>query len=241
MESKKSKTANLESKRPTLLLIGLIFALGVTLESFEWLKSDIRIQPISALGDEDLYEPINEVMVVKPEPKRSSSASRQRVAKKGPVVVTPEPTPPVTPKPNPKPDPNPNPNPKIGFDIDNELPDDGNDDDFVLVDATLPFAAVEQKPEFIGGPQAMMKFISKNVNYPSICRDNGVQGRVFVSFIIDEEGNVTNVELEKGKNKHLDKEAIRVIKKMPKWKPGKQRGKAVKVKYTIPVNYKLRN
>ena len=242
MELKKSKQASLETNRPTFLLLGLIFAFGITLESFEWLKSDIKIKPISAYEGEELYEPINEVMIVKPQPKSSSSSKQQR-ASKGPVIVTPEPIAPVTPSPQPDPKPNPNPSVNPGFNIDNPLPgDDGPDDGlFSDIDEQFPYAKVEQKPEFIGGQVAMMKFLAQNVKYPEVCRVNGIQGRVYVSFIIDEKGNVTDVELKKGKNKHLDKEAIRVIKSMPQWTSGKQRGKAVKVKYVIPVSYKLRN
>lgn len=239
MELKKSKQASLETNRPTFLLLGLIFAFGITLESFEWLKSDIKIKPISAYEGEELYEPINEVMIVKPQPK--SSSSKQQRASKGPVIVTPEPIAPVTPSPQPDPKPNPNPSVNPGFNIDNPLPGDDQGEILPPIDPTLDYIFVEQKPEFIGGQVAMMKFLAQNVKYPEVCRVNGIQGRVYVSFIIDEKGNVTDVELKKGKNKHLDKEAIRVIKSMPQWTPGKQRGKAVKVKYVIPVSYKLRN
>jgi protein TonB len=239
MEIKKSKIVDLENRRPTLLLLGLIISFGVTLESFEWLKSDIVLRPISSLESEDLYEPIHEVMIVKPMPKKQIFNQPKR-ATKGPVVVKNEPT--IKPK-----DPvialkkKLEPNPNSSFNLDATAPETGEPTREPVINIeTLPYVTVEQKPEFEGGPQEMMRFISKNIVYPSIPRDNGKQGKVYVSFIIDKEGNVTNVEIVRGVEKHLDKEAIRVIKKMPKWKPGKQRGIPVKVKYTIPVNYTLK-
>ena len=239
MEIKKSKIADLENRRPTLLLLGLIISFGVTLESFEWLKSDVILRPISSLEYEDMYEPINEVMIVKPMPKQQRFTPQKR-ATKGPVIVKEEPIiklkdPIVAPKTKPTT------NPMNPFDLNAKAPETGEDSGEPVINLeTFPYVNVEQKPEFEGGPQAMMQFIYKNVVYPSAARDQGKQGKVYVSFIIDEEGNVTNVEIVKGAEKHLDKEALRVITKMPKWKPGKQRGVPVKVKYTIPVNYTLK-
>ncbi len=239
MEIKKSKIADLENRRPTLLLLGLIISFGVTLESFEWLKSDVVLRPISSLEYEDMYEPINEVMIVKPMPKQQHFTQQKR-ATKGPVIVKKDPIiklkdPIIAPKTKPTT------NPMNPFNLNAKAPETGEELTTTppQVD-TLDFALVEEKPEFKGGGRAMMQFISKNVVYPSAARDQGKQGKVYVSFIIDEEGNVTNVEIVKGAEKHLDKEALRVITKMPKWKPGKQRGVPVKVKYTIPVNYTLK-
>ena len=239
MEIKKSKTADLESQRPTLLLLGLIFSFGITLQSFEWLKSDVIVKPISSFEDETLYEPINEVMIAKPQPKFIAS-SQPKTANKGPVIV--KETPKIEPSKIIKTEPKPTPTVKPigGFDLNSKSPTTNEELETVFIDPELPFARVEVKPEFIGGAQEMIKFISKNVVYPSISRNTGKQGKVYVTFIIDKQGNVTNAEVIKGVDKHLDKEALRVINKMPKWKPGKQRGKAVRVKYTIPVNYKLR-
>ena len=102
------------------------------------------------------------------------------------------------------------------------------------------FVVVESMPEFPGGQQALFKYLSENVKYPVIAQENGIQGRVICQFVVNRDGSIVDVEVVRsGGDASLDKEAVRVIKSMPKWKPGKQRGKAVRVKYTVPVNFKL--
>jgi len=101
------------------------------------------------------------------------------------------------------------------------------------------FVVVENMPEFPGGTKALMEFISNNVKYPVIAQKNGITGRVFVGFVIDKDGSITNVKVLKPVDPALEKEAIRVIKAMPKWKPGTQKGKKAKVSYTIPINFSL--
>lgn len=104
----------------------------------------------------------------------------------------------------------------------------------------IVFMVVEVMPEFPGGQNALFKFLSENVKYPVIAQENGIQGRVIVQFVVDKDGSIVDVEVAKsGGDASLDKEAVRVIKAMPKWKPGKQRGKPVRVKYTVPVNFRL--
>jgi len=94
-------------------------------------------------------------------------------------------------------------------------------------------------PEFPGGEIELRKYIGKSVKYPVIAQENGIQGRVYISFVVSKKGEVTEVKVARGVDPNLDKEAIRVVKAMPKWKPGKQRGKAVKVSYTVPINFVL--
>ena len=102
------------------------------------------------------------------------------------------------------------------------------------------FVVVETMPEFPGGQQALFKYLSENVKYPVIAQENGIQGRVICQFVVNKDGSIVEVEVVRsGGDASLDKEAVRVIKSMPKWKPGKQRGKAVRVKYTVPVNFRL--
>lgn len=101
------------------------------------------------------------------------------------------------------------------------------------------FYAVEQQAEFPGGIQAMMKFLQKNIKYPASAKRMGIEGKVFVKFIVDKEGGISNIEIMKGMNADLDKEAIRVIKLMPPWKPGKQNGRSVKSQFVLPVYFKL--
>lgn len=101
------------------------------------------------------------------------------------------------------------------------------------------FTVVEQMPEYPGGVNACVNFIKDNLRYPAEAAAKGVQGRVIVQFVVDENGAISNPRIARSVDPALDAEAIRVIKLMPKWKPGMQRGQAVKVKYTVPVNFNL--
>jgi protein TonB len=103
----------------------------------------------------------------------------------------------------------------------------------------IAFAVVEDKPVFPGGDAALMKFIADNTKYPEIAKENGIQGRVFIQFVIDKVGNVTKVTVAKGVDPYLDEEAMRVVKSLPSWTPGKQRGKPVPVTFVVPINFKL--
>ncbi|RAV99057.1 energy transducer TonB [Pseudochryseolinea flava] len=106
-------------------------------------------------------------------------------------------------------------------------------------DPNQVFAVVEQMPEPEGGMQAAMAWIGKNIKYPSAARRMGVEGTVFVGFVVDADGKIADVKTVKGISAECDKEAERVIKMMPPWKPGKQNGKAVRVKFVLPVRFKL--
>lgn len=97
-----------------------------------------------------------------------------------------------------------------------------------------------QMPEFPGGQEALLDFLNKNVKYPRIAQENGIQGRVIVQFVVAKDGMIEDVEVVRsGGDPSLDKEAARVIKSMPRWIPGKQRGKTIRTKYTVPVNFRL--
>ncbi len=99
---------------------------------------------------------------------------------------------------------------------------------------------VEVQPEYPGGIDKMMKFLSINFQYPQIDMENGVEGRVFASFVVEKDGSISTIKVLRGVSETLDAEAVRVIKLMPNWKPGTQNGKLVRVKYTIPITAKLR-
>lgn len=104
---------------------------------------------------------------------------------------------------------------------------------------TKVFDVVEQMPQFPGGQQALFEYLSKNIKYPVIAEENGVQGRVIVTFVVERDGSITDVKVVKSVDPLLDKEAQRVVKAMPHWIPGKQNGSAVRVKYTVPVTFRL--
>lgn len=101
------------------------------------------------------------------------------------------------------------------------------------------FDVVEQMPSFPGGNSALMQFLSKNIKYPVVAEENGIQGRVICTFVVERDGRVTDVHVVKSVDPSLDKEAVRVVSSMPNWIPGKQNGSAVRVKYTLPVTFRL--
>lgn len=109
-----------------------------------------------------------------------------------------------------------------------------------VAEDTQIFEFLEEMPEFPGGQAAMMKWLSENVKYPAIATENNIQGRVMVSFVVERDGSISNVKVVRGVDPSLDKEAVRLINDMPKWKPGMQTGKPVRARFNIPVTFKLR-
>jgi protein TonB len=101
------------------------------------------------------------------------------------------------------------------------------------------FFIVEEMPDFPGGQLALRKFIAQAIKYPVIAQENGIQGKVFVNFVVNKDGSVTGAKIARGVDPSLDKEALRVVMSLPKWKPGKQGGKPVRVSYTVPINFVL--
>ena len=106
-------------------------------------------------------------------------------------------------------------------------------------EGTMVFDVVDEMPQFPGGPQALFEYLSKSIKYPIVAEDNGAQGRIIVSFIVERDGSITDVKVVKSVDPPLDQEAIRVVKAMPRWIPGKQNGSTVRVKYTVPVTFRL--
>ena len=101
------------------------------------------------------------------------------------------------------------------------------------------FDVVEEMPHFPGGPAALQAFLSSNTKYPVVAQENGVQGRVIVSFVVERDGSITDVRVVRSVDPSLDREASRVVRSMPRWSPGKQNGSTVRVKYTVPVVFRL--
>lgn len=101
------------------------------------------------------------------------------------------------------------------------------------------FVVVEEMPEFPGGELALRNYIAKAIVYPTVAQENGIQGKVFVTFVVNKDGSVSNAKIARGVDASLDQEALRVVSTLPKWKPGKQRGVPVRVSYTVPISFKL--
>ena len=107
------------------------------------------------------------------------------------------------------------------------------------IDEETIFVVYEKPPMFPGGPSAMNKFLSKNIEYPTMARESGIQGTVYLSFVVEIDGSITDVKAVRGIEGGCNEEAVRVVKKMPKWTPGEQRGRAVRVQFSIPIKFIL--
>lgn len=228
-EVKKSPKANLEKQRSTYILMGMVLGMSILLFAFEWSTETRKLDKKILISDAIVEELIE--------------------------ITRPEPTPPPPP-PQPELEP-----PKFIEVVDEEVntkmviqvEDDQNqrqNEIFVLppppkqeepVISDEIFILVEEQPDFPGGRTAMMKFLSDNIRYPVIAQENNIQGRVTCSFVVERDGSITDVQVLRGVDPSLDREAVRVIQEMPKWKPGKQRNTAVRVRFTLPVIFKLQN
>lgn len=102
------------------------------------------------------------------------------------------------------------------------------------------FTIVEKMPEFPGGTEKLFKYLGKNIEYPPMAKDAGIKGKVYVTFVVDKDGSITDVKILRGIGGGCDEEAVRVVKSMPRWSPGKQRGKSVRVQYNLPINFILK-
>lgn len=118
-------------------------------------------------------------------------------------------------------------------------PDIGLEESTEPVKSNEPFTIVEQMPEFPGGDDALMSYLSKNIKYPAYAQENDITGTVLVNFVVNEDGSVTQAKITKGIKGGCDEEALRVVRNMPRWRPGKQGGQAVRVYFDVPVNFQL--
>ena len=226
MEVKKSPKADLEGKKSTWLLVGYVVVLAFMFVAFEWTQRDVKIDTSQAVADLVFEEEII------------------------PITETPEQQAPPPPE-----------APKVAELL--EIVDDKadieetttiiNEDNQARVEVKyVPVQVVEEEPEeqtifevvenmpdFPGGQAALMQYLAKNIKYPTIAQENGTQGRVIIQFVVERDGSISDVHVARGVDPYLDKEAVRVVKSMPKWLPGKQNGKAVRVKFTVPVMFRL--
>lgn len=222
MKTKKNVRVNLEKKRHLFFLLGLTMTLGATLMAFEW-HSDA---PTTVILTSD-WEPIEEVLIPVT---REKEAPQPKLKKKKAIIfeVIDNKTEIET--------------PDVEFANTEELGlavEDIPMDIEVDNSGPIPWSTIEDKPEFLGGEDGMMAFIAKNTVYPEQAIQVDIQGVVYVEFVVGKDGQVKDVVLKRGVDPSLDKEAIRVVQMMPRWKPGKQRGQAVDVSYIIPIRFKL--
>ena len=230
MEVKKSPKANIETHKSTFLLMGMVVALAVLFVGFEW-SSNISKLDESAIVQDVLAEEEIEITQRDPTPPPPPPPPEPEVPEI--IEVTEE---------------------KVETKIDlSSLEDDQSKAQVQTYTPPPPpkpveeeatdeiFVVVEQQPEFPGGTTALMKFLGDNIRYPVIAQENGIQGRVIMNFVVERDGSISDVQIVRGQDPSLDREAERVIKTMPKWKPGQQRGKPVRVRFTLPVVFRLQN
>ena len=230
MEVKKAPKANIETQKTTFLLMGLVVALAVLFVGFEWSSTISKLDETVIVQDVLAEEEI-EITQRDPTPPPPPPPPEPEVPEI--IEVTEE---------------------KVETKIDlSSLEDDQSKAQIQTYTPPPPpkpveeeateeiFVVVEQQPEFPGGMSALMKFLGDNIKYPVIAQENGIQGRVITRFVVERDGSITDVQVVRGQDPSLDKEAVRVIQTMPRWKPGQQRGKAVRVRFTLPVVFRLQN
>ena len=226
MKSKKSEKASLEKNKIVYILMGFIFVLSLCFVALEWGDEVKKIIPISDIWDgipDDLDIPQTQQQTPPPPPPQIQEINALIVVDDNKEVES--------------------------IDITSE---DNKTDELIIAPPVeeipeepeegidVPFMIVEKAPEFPGGQKALFKYLSENVKYPVMAQENGIQGKVVCQFVVNRDGSIVDIEVVRSAgDPSLDKEAVRVIKSMPKWKPGKHSGKTVRVKFTLPVNFRL--
>lgn len=231
MEIKKSPKASLENKRLLFTEIGLVVALGIVYGAFNFSSREKAVSVLEdttqVLVEEEMIAIQNELPPPPPEAPQIPVLSDQ-------IDIVDDDI-------------------KLEDDLFINTEDDANlgvdimdykeavVEEEEVEEEAIPFQLVEQKPSFNGGDaNEFSKWVNSRLVYPEIAKENGVQGRVTLQFTVEADGRVTNVKVLRGVDESLDKEAVRVVSSSPKWKPGKQRDRAVKVTYTFPVIFQLR-
>ena len=224
MEIKKTERASLEKDKLVYVLMGLVFVLSLVYVALEWTEQEVTKYEVT--DTEFLFEEEVEIQQTSqetpppPPPPAVQEVEVLNVVEDNVETETIEVTTEET-------------ETEVVIAAPVEAPQEEEEEDVV-------FMIVENQPEFPGGQQALFKYLSENVKYPVIAQENGIQGRVVCQFTVNKDGSIVDIEVVRsGGDPSLDKEAVRVIKSMPKWKPGKQRGRPVRVKFTLPVNFKL--
>ena len=229
MEIKKSEKANLENKKLLFVEIGLVISLGITFLAFEWTSKETKVSMLDEQTQVVLEEEI--IPITQETPPPPPAAPKIPVLSDQIDIVDDE--------------------IELEDDLFMNLEDDANlgveimdyaeVEEEVVEEEAIPFQLVEEKPSFQGGDaNQFSKWVNQRLVYPEIAKENGVQGRVTLQFTVEKDGSVTKVKVLRGVDPSLDKEAVRVVSMSPKWKPGKQRDRAVPVTYTFPVIFQLR-
>ena len=230
MEIKKSEKASLENKKLLFTEIGLVLALLVVFGAFEYSSKEAKV---AALEDTTEMAEVEEMVAIQNEPPPPPPEAPNIPVLSDQIDIVDDEI-------------------KVD-DLFVSLEDDANTGVEIMdykeeevqeeevEEEAIPFQLVEEKPSFNGGDaNEFSKWVNSKLVYPEIAKENGVSGRVTLQFTVEADGRVTNVKVLRGVDESLDKEAVRVVSSSPKWKPGKQRDRAVKVTYTFPVIFQLR-
>lgn len=219
MEIKKSQKANLENKRGLFLKIGLSIILILALLSFNYKSNDVKTNTLQGtiIGelDEDDIIVTRRKEIIPPKPKvveQIKIVDNTTIIDEDIIIPDVE-----------------------DFD---SIPIDVKFDDEKIIDTFEPYM-VEESADFIGGIENLNKFLEKNIKYPAICKENQIEGKVILKFIVDKSGKVIDIDVVKHADKNLEEEAIRVLSKSPKWKPAKQNGRIVSMYFYLPINFEL--
>ncbi len=229
MEVKKSPNADLKNRKLLFIEIGFVVSLLIVLFAFEWTTKEKKESVMQAESTEIIEEEI--IPITQDTPPPPPETPQMPVMSDLIEIVDDDIV--------------------VENDIIN-LEDDANlgveiidyveqVEEEVVEEETIPFMFVEEKPKFNGGDaNEFSKWVGKNLVYPEIAKENGVSGRVMLQFTINPDGSLSNIIVLRGVDESLDKEAVRVVSQSPKWTPGRQRDRAVKVSYTFPVIFQLR-
>jgi protein TonB len=227
MELKKSEKASLENKKGMFFQIGLLTVLSLLFVAFEWQSKPEDVSSLGELSEMVIEEEI--IPITRPEEIKLPPPPPQQVIEELTIVEDDKEDIKEVEMQNTEADQKTTVAAKI--EIENT-----EEEDMEIVN----FYVLENKPEFPGGGEAaLVQWIAKSTVYPEIAKENQIQGKVFVGFVIEKDGSVSDVKTLRGVDPYLDKEAIRVVKSMPKWKPGSQRGKPVRVSFQVPIVFRL--
>ena len=219
MEIKKSPKADLQNKRGLLLEIGLVIALGLVIVAFSYTPKEHRIEKIDMN-----YGPVEEEIteITRQDQKPPEPPKKVEVKVTNDTKITTEVD-------------------FAEFDENTEVIQQVEVQEEQIED-DQPFLIAETMPQFQGGDlNAFRNWVQQNVKFPQIALENGIQGRVVLSFVIEKDGRLTNIQVLQSPDRSLAEEATRVLNKSPKWTPGKQRNQTVRVKYTLPVDFRVQN
>ena len=229
MEIKKYPKMDLESRKTTYVLTGLAGALAILFIALEWSSTSRRNNNLIGRSmmdetEEDMIITVQTATPPPPPPPPVADVIEQFKIVEEDIEIADYDIEPIEDN-----------DTRIEIiNLENYGPNDIEEPDDMDI---LPIA--EQQPEFPGGQTALMAFIKKNLRYPAFAAENGIQGKAVLAFVVEKDGSIAGIEIMRSPAEELSKEAIRVVQQMPKWKPGKQHGKPVRVKFVLPITFRL--